>query len=64
MYEDSITLVSTTVGETGKICLHQGSTPIPLLFIIIMDDITEDIEEETPWVMLMTLPCQEKAVTK
>ena len=58
MYEDSIILVSTTVGETGeievKIGLHQGSVLSPPLFIIIMDVITGDIEEETPWAMLFT----------
>ena len=42
MYDDdSITLVSTRVGETGeneiKITLHKGSVLSPLLFIIIMD---------------------------
>ena len=56
MYEDSITLFSTTVGETGeieiKIGLHQGSALSPFLSIIIKDVITEDIEEETPWTIL------------
>ena len=56
MYEGSITLVSTAVGETGeveiKIGLYQRSALSPLLFIIIMDVITEDTEEETPWAML------------
>ena len=52
MHKDSITLLSITVGETGeteiKIGLHQGSALIRLLSIIIMDVITEDIEEEKP----------------
>ena len=56
MHKDSITLLSITVGETGeteiKIGLHQGSALIRLLSIIIMDVITEDIEEEKPWAML------------
>ena len=56
IYEDSITLVNTTVGETGVIeikkGLHQGSALSPLLFIIIMNVITEDIEEKTAWAML------------
>ena len=56
MCQDSITLVSTTVGETEeietKIDIHQGSALSRLLFIIIMDVMTDDIEEETPWAML------------
>ena len=44
---NDINLVSTTVRETGKIeikiGLHQVSALSPLLFIIIMDVITEDI---------------------
>ena len=32
--------------------LHQGSALSPLLFVIIIDVITEEIEEETPWTML------------
>ena len=56
MYERSITLVSTAMGETGeveiKIGLYQRSALSPLLFIIIMDVITEDTEEDTPWAVL------------
>ena len=56
MCDDSLTLVSTTVGETEeieiKVGLHQGSAFSPLLLFIIMGVITEDIEEETPWAML------------
>ena len=32
--------------------LHQGSTTSPLLFIIIMDVLTENIEKDTPWAMM------------
>ena len=56
MYEDCSTTVNTTVGtkEAVKIevGLHQGSALSPFLFIMIMDTITEDIEEEPPWAML------------
>ena len=36
-----------------KVGLHQGSTLSPLLFIVIMDVIDEDIGEYTPWAMLL-----------
>ena len=69
--KDSITLVNTTVGETGeieiKIGLHQGSALSLLLFIIIVDVITEDIEEccyHGQCCLFMTLHCREKIVTK
>ena len=32
--------------------LHQGSALSPLLFVIIIDVITEEIDEGTPWAML------------
>ena len=32
--------------------LHQGSALSPLLFVIIIDVITEEIEEGTPWAMM------------
>ena len=47
MYKGCTTSVVTNVGETEEIDievgLHQGSALSPLLFIIIMDVITEDI---------------------
>ena len=32
--------------------LHQGSALSPLLFIIIMDVLTENIEKDPPWAMM------------
>ena len=32
--------------------LHQGSALSPYLFIMILDVITEEIQEDTPWAML------------
>ena len=56
MYKDCMTTVRTTSGCTEEIAikvgLHQGSALSPLLFIIIMDVISEDIREDTPWAML------------
>ena len=50
------TSVMTSAGRTKEIeievGLHQGSTISPLLFMIIIDVITEDIEKGTPWAML------------
>jgi len=56
MYKNCVTRVRTTSGLTDEIKievgLHQGSALSPLLFIIIMDVVTEAIDEETPWAML------------
>jgi len=35
-----------------EVGLHQGSALSPLLFIIIMDVLAEDINEDSPWAML------------
>ena len=35
-----------------EVGLHQGSALSPLIFVIIIDVITEEIEEGTPWAML------------
>jgi len=50
------TSVTTSEGATEeihiKIGLHQGSALSPFLFIVILDEISEKIEEKTPWAML------------
>ena len=35
-----------------EVGIHQGSTISPLLFVAIIDVITEEIDEGTPWAML------------
>ena len=56
MYKDTTTRVVTNTGETREIRvevgLHQGSVLGPLLFIIIMNVISDDNDEDTPWSML------------
>ena len=56
MYEDCQTQVTTREGNTEyfnvKVGLHQGSAISPLLFIIIMDVLTSEIDTEPPWAML------------
>jgi len=56
MYRDCTTQVVTEAGETDEftieVGLHQGSALSPLLFILILDVITEDIDEDVPWAML------------
>jgi hypothetical protein len=56
MYQDCTTQVVTTAGETEdikiEVGLHQGSALSPLLFIIIMDVISENQAEKAPWTML------------
>jgi len=56
MYKDTTTRVVTNTGETRKIRvevgLHRGSVLGPLLFIIIMNVISDDNDEDTPWSML------------
>ena len=56
MYAGCKTSVMTSAGMTKgieiEVGIHQGSALSPLLFVIIIDVITEEIEEGTPWAML------------
>ena len=56
MYVGCKTSVMTSAGKTKgieiEVGLHQGLALSPLLFVIIIDVITEEIEEGTPWAML------------
>ena len=56
MYAGCKTSVMTSAGRTKEIeievGLHQGSALSPQLFVIIIDVITEEIDDGTPWAML------------
>ena len=56
MYRDSRTKVKCTAGLTDNfqvtVGLHQGSALRPLLFAIVMDCLTREIQRDAPWDML------------
>ena len=56
MYQDSKAQVRCSNGLSEqfevKVGVHQGSALSPLLFIIIMDCLTEDIRQTAPWEMM------------
>ncbi|CAK1580055.1 unnamed protein product [Parnassius mnemosyne] len=56
MYRTSRTCVRSAAGTTGSIDvavgLHQGSALSPYLFLLIMDALTSDLQDEAPWCML------------
>ncbi|KAK3568194.1 hypothetical protein QTP86_000232 [Hemibagrus guttatus] len=56
MYERSRTVVRCAVGQTEefnvKVGLHQGSALSPFLFAIVMDQLSEEVRQESPWTMM------------
>ncbi|KAK3541603.1 hypothetical protein QTP86_033082, partial [Hemibagrus guttatus] len=56
MYERSRTVVSCAVGQTEEfkveVGLHQGSALSPLLFAMVMDQLSEEVRQESPWTMM------------
>ncbi|KAK3512400.1 hypothetical protein QTP70_008742 [Hemibagrus guttatus] len=56
MYERSRTVVRCAVGQTEEfkveMGLHQGSALSPFLFAIVMDQLSEEIRQESPWTMM------------
>ncbi|KAK3562145.1 hypothetical protein QTP86_030147, partial [Hemibagrus guttatus] len=56
MYERSRTVVMCAVGQTEKfkveVGLHQGSALSPFLFAIVMDQLSEEVRQESPWTMM------------
>ncbi|CAK1577904.1 unnamed protein product [Parnassius mnemosyne] len=56
MYRASRTCVRSAAGTTGSIDvavgLHQGSAQSTYLFLLIMDALTSDLQDEAPWCML------------
>ena len=53
MYEDSIITVRCAVGITEEfkveVGLHQGSALSPLLFVTVMDRLTDEVSQESLW---------------
>ncbi|KAK3532187.1 hypothetical protein QTP86_009294 [Hemibagrus guttatus] len=56
MYERSGTVVRCAVGQTEEfnveVGLHQGSALSPFLFAIVMDQLSEEVRQESPWTMM------------
>ncbi|KAK3545792.1 hypothetical protein QTP70_013128, partial [Hemibagrus guttatus] len=56
MYERSRTVVRCAVGQTDEfnveVGLHQGSALSPFLFAIVMDQLSEEVRQESPWTMM------------
>ncbi|KAK3531759.1 hypothetical protein QTP70_028291 [Hemibagrus guttatus] len=56
MYERSRTVVRCAVGQTEEfkveVGLHQGSALSPFMFAIVMDQLSEEVRQESPWTMM------------
>ncbi|KAK3532561.1 hypothetical protein QTP86_024146, partial [Hemibagrus guttatus] len=56
MYARSRTVVRCAVGQTEEfkveVGLHQGSALSPFLFAIVMDQLSEEVRQESPWTMM------------
>ncbi|KAK3518743.1 hypothetical protein QTP70_010884 [Hemibagrus guttatus] len=56
MYERSRIVVRCAVGQTEEfkveVGLHQGSAVSPFLFAIVMDQLSEEVRQESPWTMM------------
>ncbi|KAK3557993.1 hypothetical protein QTP86_005618 [Hemibagrus guttatus] len=56
MYERSRTVVRCAVGQTKEfkveVGLHQGSALSPFLFAMVMDQLSEEDRQESPWTMM------------
>ena len=54
MYNNVVTSVRTNDGNTNyflvKIGLHQWSALSPYLFVLVMDEVTRNIQGDVPWV--------------
>ncbi|KAK3537535.1 hypothetical protein QTP70_013397 [Hemibagrus guttatus] len=57
MYESSRTVVRCAVGQTEEFkmevgLLHQGLALSPFLFAIVMDQLSEEVKQKSPWTMM------------
>jgi hypothetical protein len=58
MYDNVVTSIQTSGGDTNdfpiNIGMHQGLALSPYLFVLVMDEVTRDIQGGIPWCMLFT----------
>ncbi|KAK3544372.1 hypothetical protein QTP86_010153 [Hemibagrus guttatus] len=56
MHERSRTVVRCAVGQIEEfnveVGLHQGSALSPFLFVMVMDQLSEEVRQESPWTMM------------
>ncbi|EYC22092.1 hypothetical protein Y032_0018g3706 [Ancylostoma ceylanicum] len=56
LYTDPRSRVQAAAGTSAEfpisVDVHQGSAPSPLLFILVMDAITRDLQRPAPWTLL------------
>ncbi|XP_065658457.1 uncharacterized protein LOC136082969 [Hydra vulgaris] len=56
MNENSVTTVRYAVGMTDRFKVevgpNQGSALSPFLFVIVMDRLTDEVRQESPWTMM------------
>jgi hypothetical protein len=52
MYDNVVTSVRTSDGDTDDFPIKIGSALSPYLFDLAMDEVTRDIQEDIPWCML------------
>ncbi|KAK3510502.1 hypothetical protein QTP70_009139 [Hemibagrus guttatus] len=56
MYERSRTVVRCAVGQTEEfkveVGLHQGSALSPFLFAMVIDQLSEEVRQESPWTIM------------
>ncbi|KAK3562042.1 hypothetical protein QTP86_025229, partial [Hemibagrus guttatus] len=56
MYERSRTVVRCAIGQTEEfkveVGLHRGSALSPFLFAIVMDQLSEEVRQESPWTVM------------
>ncbi|KAK3554737.1 hypothetical protein QTP70_033429, partial [Hemibagrus guttatus] len=71
MYERSRTVVRCAVGQIEEfkveVGLHQGSALSPFLFAIVMNQLSEEVRQESPWTMMFAddiVICSESRLRK
>ena len=67
LYVESRTRVETMAGISVEFLIlvgvHQGSVPSPLLFIIVMDELSKEIRKGVPWEFLRMISIDRRITT-